>query len=87
MNHPIKHFESMKWQDKVFATGEVVFLISLFPTLFSANKPAAATAFATAFMLYCFLFVHASYGLWVTFALAAITASIWFAIGVQAVIA
>lgn len=86
MKHPIEHFKSMKWQDKVFATGEVVFLASLFPTLFSADKPSPWTSFATAFMLYCFLFVHASYGLWVTFALAAVTASIWFAIGVQGVL-
>jgi hypothetical protein len=86
MKHPIQHFEEMKWQDKVFATGEIVFLVSLFPTLFSSDKPSPITAFATAFMLYCFLLVHRSYGLWVTFTLAAITASIWFAIGVQGVL-
>jgi hypothetical protein len=85
MKHPIEHFEAMKWQDKVFATGEVVFLTGLFPSLLSADKPAAATSFTTAFMLYCFLFVHASYGLWVTFTLAAITATIWLTLGIQAV--
>lgn len=86
MVNPFQRFEAMKWQDKVFAAGEVVFLVSLFPTLFSADKPSPWTAFATSFMLYCFLLVHRSYKLWVTMTLAAITASIWFAIGVQGVL-
>lgn len=76
----------MKWQDVVFATGEVVFLTSLFPSLLSDQKPAAATSFATAFMLYLFLLVHASYKLWVTFTLAAITATIWLALGIQVIV-
>lgn len=83
MKHPIQHFEAMKWQDKVFSVGEIVFLTGLIPSLLSSHKPAALTSLATAFMLYCFLFVHASYGLWVTFALTAVTATIWFALGIQ----
>lgn len=83
MNEALAHFERMKWQDKVFALGEVVFLTGLIPSLLTNNKPAALTSFATAAMLYAFLFVHASYGLWVTFTLCIITATIWLALGLQ----
>ena len=81
--NPLAHFEKMKWQDKVFSVGEIVFLTGLIPSLLSDQKPAAATSLATAFMLYAFLFVHASYGLWVTFTLTAVTATIWLALGIQ----
>jgi K+-sensing histidine kinase KdpD len=83
VSHPIEHFEKMKWQDKVFSIGEIVFLTGLIPSLLSSHKPAAATSLATAVMLYAFMFVHASYGLWVTFTLTAITATIWLALGIQ----
>jgi hypothetical protein len=73
----------MKWQDKVFSVGEIVFLTGLIPSLLTDHKPAAATSFATALMLYLFLFVHASYGLWVAFVLTAVTATIWLALGIQ----
>jgi hypothetical protein len=77
----------MKWQDMVFALGEVVFLISLFPSLLGDQKPEPVTSFATAFMLYLFLLVHASYGLWVTFTFAIVTATIWLILGLQVVMA
>jgi hypothetical protein len=76
----------MKWQDAVFATGEVVFMIGLFPSLLSDYKPAPLTSFSTAFMLYLFLLCHASFKLWLTFTLAAITATIWLALGLQVVL-
>lgn len=81
--NPLSRFNDMKWQDKVFSLGEVVFLTGLIPSLLSDHKPAALTSFATAIMLYAFLFVHASYGLWVAFVLTALTATIWLALGVQ----
>lgn len=81
--NPLAHFGNMKWQDRVFSLGEVVFLTGLIPSLLSNQKPAATTSIATAIMLYAFLFVHASYGLWVTFTLTFITATIWLALGIQ----
>lgn len=83
MKHPIQHFEAMKWQDKVFSVGEIVFLTGLVPSLLSSHKPAATTSFATAIMLYLFMAVHYSYKLWVTFTLTFVTASIWAALGFQ----
>lgn len=83
MKHPIQHFEAMKWQDKVFSVGEIIFLTGLVPSLLSGHKPAATTSFATAIMLYAFMTVHASYKLWVTLTLTFITATIWLALGIQ----
>lgn len=83
MKHPIQHFEDMKWQDKVFSVGEIVFLTGLIPSLLSEHKPAALTSFATAVMLYAFMTVHASYKLWVAFTLTFITATIWLVLGFQ----
>jgi hypothetical protein len=79
----IKHYKQMKWQDKVFSVGEIVFLTGLIPSALSDHKPASLTSFATAFMLYAFLFVHASYKLWVTFSLTAVTATLWLILGLQ----
>ena len=81
--NPLAHYKDMKWQDKVFSVGEIVFLTGLIPSLLTDQKPAATTSIATAIMLYAFLFVHASYGLWVTFTLTAFTATVWLALGVQ----
>lgn len=81
--NPLTHYKAMKWQDKVFSVGEIVFLTGLIPSLLTDQKPAATTSLATAIMLYGFMFVHASYGLWVTFTLTAITATIWLALGIQ----
>lgn len=83
MKHPIQHFEDMKWQDKVFSVGEIVFLTGLVPSLLSDHKPASLTSFATAVMLYAFMTVHYSYKLWVTFSLTFVTATIWLALGIQ----
>lgn len=83
MKHPLQHFEAMKWQDKVFSVGEIVFLTGLIPSLLSDYKPAALTSFATAIMLYAFMTVHYSYKLWVTFSLTFVTATIWLALGFQ----
>lgn len=85
--NPLAHYKDMKWQDKVFSVGEVVFLTGLIPSLLSDQKPAATTSIATAIMLYAFMTVHYSYKLWVTFSLTFVTATIWLALGVQVALA
>lgn len=79
-------FPTVKWQDWVFSAGEVVFLISLFPSLLSDQKPAAVTSIATGITLCTFLFVHASYRLWMTFVLTLATAILWFVLAGQVVL-
>lgn len=75
----------MKWQDRVFSLGEIVFLISLFPSVLSDHKPAALTSVSTAVMLYLFMVVHASYKLWAAFVLTFITATVWMVLFFQVI--
>lgn len=75
----------MKWQDMVFSLGEIVFMISLFPSLLSNQKPAALTSLVTGLMLCGFLTVHASYKLWTAFYLCAATAILWFVLAGQVI--
>lgn len=76
-------FRKRKWQDWVFALGEVVFLVGLLPSVLGPEKPAAITSIATGLMLLGFLTVHASYKLWMAFSLCALTASLWFVLAGQ----
>ena len=73
----------MKWQDAVFALGEIVFMIGLIPSLISEDKPSAITSVMTGVMLCGFLTVHASYKLWIAFTLCAVTAGLWFVLAGQ----
>lgn len=75
-----------KWQDLVFFIGEIVFLVGLLPSVIADNPPSPWTSFPTAFMLFCFMVVHASFKLWFTFSLTWITAALWVILGIQAVV-
>jgi hypothetical protein len=72
-----------KWQDAVFFVGELVFAPSLIPIVAGPEKPPALTSIATATMLYAFMACHASYRLWFTFTMTAVTASLWLTAGLQ----
>lgn len=72
-----------KWQDLVFFVGEVVFLVGLVPSIINDNPPDPWTSFPTAFMLFTFMLVHASFKLWFTFSLTWITAMLWVVLGIQ----
>lgn len=72
-----------QWQDVILTVGEIVFLTSLLPSVLSDQKPAAATSFATAVMLFLFLAVHVSKGWWGAFTLTLVTASLWLTMGIQ----
>lgn len=78
---------TMKWQDAVFALGEIVFMAGLFPSLLSEQKPSALTSIVTGLMLCGFLTVHASYKLWTAFTLCAATACLWFVLAGQVLLA
>jgi hypothetical protein len=77
------YFKTRKWQDWVFSFGEIVFLLSLLPSIFGTDKPAALTSITTGLMLCGFLFVHASFKLWMAFCLTCITATLWFVLAAQ----
>lgn len=77
---PFKVF-GRPWQDLVFATGEVVFLVALIPLLFTNSHVPAYTGFSTGAMLALFGVCQASYRNWITLALTLITALVWVLLG------
>lgn len=72
-----------KWQDLLLSFGGIIFLLGLLPSVLGNNKPAPTTSLSTAIMLCAFLFVYASYKLWMVFCLTVVTAALWFLLYAQ----
>lgn len=81
MSWRTRKFFGRPWQDLLFAVGEVVFLATLLPLLFSNADVPFFTGAGTAVMLYSFAVAHISYRNWITVALTLITATLWLLIG------
>lgn len=71
------------WQDVVLAGGSIVFIIALFPSVFSKNKPALSTSLTTGSVLLIFVFVYASLSLWFAMVSTSITSFVWFVLAFQ----
>lgn len=67
----------LKWQDAVFAIGEVFFIIGLLPSVLTGDKPAALTSLITTVVLISFLAVYVSYRLWLSFAFSLGAIGLW----------
>lgn len=80
-----KRFLPRKWQDAVFAMGEIVFMVSLIPSVLAHRAPAPVTCGATAAFLMTFLAVHISYRLWFTFCLTCVTITLWWILFLQSI--
>lgn len=76
-----RKFAGRPWQDILFAVGEIVFLTSLIPMLFTDTNVPLFTGLATAIMLYAFTLAHVSYSNWITVGLSSLTATLWVLIG------
>ncbi len=50
----------LKWKDWIFATGSIVFTISLIPIIFSPEKPPLITSLPTWFFLWLFVIAHSA---------------------------
>jgi hypothetical protein len=66
------------WQDYVISAGQVAFVVALVPSIFSGNKPAAATSFMTAIILTSFVFCFASMGLFFSVITSCLAALAWW---------
>jgi len=67
------------WQDAVFAVGNMIFFISLLPTVFAIEKPSVLTSIPTGIVLFIFTYAFFTLSLWygaITSFLAAIAWSI-----------
>lgn len=73
----------LKWQDAIFAIGEVFFIIGLLPSVLTGDKPAALTSLITSIVLMTFLAVYASYRLWLSFIFSLGAIGLWFTLFFQ----
>lgn len=73
----------MIWQDYVMGVINIVFIISLIPTLMHDEKPHWATALMTAVALYVMAGTLLTLNLWFTPFTTAVTGTEWFVLFVQ----
>lgn len=69
------------WQDWLFASAGVVFIIGLVPMLVAGTNVPLFTGLSTATMLYAFAAAHISYRNWMSVATEMSTATIWLLLG------
>lgn len=71
------------WQDFVLTAGSVVFMVSLFPSVFGKDKPSVLTSLPTGIILAFYVFIYASLALWVTAALTVVMSILWLTLAYQ----
>ncbi len=85
-NWRTRRFLGRPWQDIVFFTGGLVFLVSLIPLLFRHTNIPWYAAMSTSAMLYVFVLVQVSYRNWLTVCETTLTATCWLLIGLGVVL-
>ena len=73
----------MQWQDLVFTIGQIIFIISLIPSIISKDKPALATSVITAIVLFVFAYVDFSLSLYFASVAVAATGVGWTVLAYQ----
>lgn len=65
------------WQDFVFTAGNIVFALSLIPSIRSPHKPALGTSIPTAAVLGAFAVCYATLNLWFSTFTAIVIGILW----------
>jgi len=73
----------MHWQDWVITIGQIIFIVSLIPTLKGKDKPPVSTSVPTGIVLLVFGITQYSLGLVASTFTSAILGTLWIAVGVQ----
>lgn len=73
----------MHWQDIVLTAGTVIFIIALFPSVLSKDKPALSTSIMTGTVLIIFAYIYFTLSLWFSTLTTFITGAIWFILAAQ----
>jgi hypothetical protein len=71
------------WQDFVFSLGSIIFVIALFPSVKSKDKPALSTSLTTGSVLAIFALTYLTLQLWFSSFTTLLTSLEWFLLGVQ----
>jgi hypothetical protein len=78
----------MSWQDYIIAVGNLIFAISLLPSILSqTDKPHLKTSLPTALVLFVFVVTLSTLRLWFSAVATAIAASLWLTLAVQTILA
>ena len=56
----------MHWQEWIFLIGQMIFNISLLPSILGKDKPALLTSTITAAVLFIYVIIYGTLSLWVT---------------------
>ena len=73
----------MQWQEIVFFVGQMVFNISLIPSIMGKDKPALLTSVLTSGMIFIYAFTYTTLSLWVTSISVATTGIFWAVLAFQ----
>lgn len=73
----------MSWQDVLLSVGQFVFVVALFPSVFSEDKPALSTSLTTGVVLIVFAFTYSTLRLWSGAVFAILVGVMWFILAVQ----
>jgi len=73
----------MSWQDMVLMVGNIIFVISLFPSILTKNKPSIWTSILSAVVLYIFVITYISLSLWGSAIATLIVSILWTILAIQ----
>lgn len=73
----------MQWQEIVFFVGQMVFNLSLLPSIFGKDKPAFSTSLITSTTIFVYVFTYSTLSLWVTSASVFSTGVFWTILAYQ----
>ena len=73
----------MHWQDVVLTIGQVIFIIALFPSILSKDKPALQTSMVTSAVAFSIAVVYLTLSIPFAAISAALNGALWFVLAVQ----
>jgi hypothetical protein len=73
----------MHWQDPVLTAAQAVFIVALFPSILSKDKPALATSLMNGAVTAGIALVYISLFLWFAAITAAINSMLWLVLAAQ----
>ena len=73
----------MTWQDILFSIGSWIFIVALFPSLLSKDKPPVSTSILTGTILLFYALTYSTLHLWMTLVSTGILAIAWLVLGGQ----
>jgi hypothetical protein len=73
----------MHWQDPVLTAAQAMFILALFPSILSKDKPALATSLLNGAVAACIGLVYVSLSLWFAAISAALNSILWLVLAAQ----